>query len=214
MKNLTFKTVFLLTLGSGKRRSEIHAWFIKEHQTPDSLVQGVSLPLTQLSFENQLAKVVPWPQLWSLKADRSLKNPVLLSGQDLRQNKELVFVSFKKGFDKDLSPATISSWINQTVILCYELFDLEALTLHQVKAHDGMAFVASKVFKSGVSLEDVLSACHWKSHNTFTQFHLKGVAWDDSELFHLGLVVAAQQIHHLPILKQVACHLCSAGSSR
>ena len=25
----------------------------------------------------------------------------------------------KKGFDKDISPATISSWIKQTVILCY-----------------------------------------------------------------------------------------------
>ena len=40
---------------------------------------------------------------------------------DVRQNKELVFVSFKKGFNKDISPATISSWIKQTVILCYEL---------------------------------------------------------------------------------------------
>ena len=47
-----------------------------------------------------------------------------------------MFVSFKKGFDKDISPATISSWIKQTVILCYELSDQQALTLHQVKAHD------------------------------------------------------------------------------
>ena len=62
---------------------------------------------------------------------------------DLRQNKELVFVSFKKGFDKDISPATISSWIKQTVILCYELSDQEALTLHQVKAHDVRTFAAS-----------------------------------------------------------------------
>ena len=58
-----------------------------------------------------------------LKSDRSLC-PVralryyLDRTSDLRQNKELVFVSFKKGFDKDISPATISSWIKQTVILC------------------------------------------------------------------------------------------------
>ena len=31
--------------------------------------------------------------------------------KDMRQGKELVFVSFKKGFEKDISPATISSWI-------------------------------------------------------------------------------------------------------
>ena len=63
------------------------------------------------------------------------------------------------------------------------------------KAHDVRAFAASKAFQSGVSLEQILSACHWKSHNTFTQFYLKDVAWADSELYHLGPVVAAQQIH-------------------
>ena len=115
---------------------------------------------------------------------------------DLRQNKELVFVSFKKGFDQDISPATISSWIKQTVIICYELSDQEALTLHQAKAHDVRAFAASKAFQSGVSLEQILSACHWKSHNTFTQFYLKDVAWADSEHFHLGPVVAALQVYH------------------
>ena len=65
---------------------------------------------------------------------------------DLRQ-KELVFVSFKKGFDKDISPATISSWIKQTVILCYEFSNLEALTVPQVKAYDVRAFAASKAFQ-------------------------------------------------------------------
>ena len=113
----------------------------------------------------------------SLKGDRSLcliraLRYYLDRTSDLRQNKELVFVSFKKGFDKDISPATISSWIKQTVILCYDLSDQEALTLHQVKAHDVRAFAASKAFQSGVSLEQILSACHWKSHNTFTRYIL------------------------------------------
>ena len=96
----------------------------------------------------------------------------------------MVFVSFKKGFNKDISSATISSWIKQTVILCYELSDQEAHTLHQVKAHDVRAFAASKVFQSGVSLDPI---------------YLKGVVWADSEPFQLGLVVAAQQIHKWPL---------------
>ena len=45
---------------------------------------------------------------------------------------------------------------------------------------------ASKAFKSGVSLEQLLSAYPWKSHNTFTQFYLKDLARADSELFYLG----------------------------
>ena len=212
LKHLTFKIVFLLALGSGKRRSEIHAWQHKNirHQSDWSKVS--LFPSPSFLSKNQLAKegpesvapvVIPAlaPTLdKSLKSDRSLC-PVralcyyLDRTSGLRQHKELVFVSFKKGFDKDISPAAISSWIKQTVILCYELSDHQAHTLHQVKAHDVRAFAASKAFQSGVSLEQILSACHWKSHNTFTQFYLKDVTWADSELYHLGPVVAAQQIH-------------------
>ena len=212
LKHLTFKTVFLLALGSGKRRSEIHAWQHKNIRHQSDWTKVSLFPSPSFLSKNQLAKegpesvapvVIPAlaPTLdKSLKSDRSLC-PVralryyLDRTSDLRQHKELVFVSFKKGFDKDISPATISSWIKQTVMLCYELSDQQAHTLHQVKAHDVRAFAASKAFQSGVSLEQILSACHWKSHNTFTQFFLNDVAWADSELYHLGPVVAAQQIH-------------------
>ena len=164
-------------LGPSKHRSEIHAWQNKNirHQSHWSLYPSPSFLL-----KNQLAKegpdsvaavVVPalTPTLDnSLKSDRSLSSQsiALLFGQDLRQNMELVFVSFKKGFGKDISPATISSWIKQTMILCFELSDQEALTHDQVKAHDVRAF-ASKAFQSGVSSEQILSACHWKSHNSY-----------------------------------------------
>ena len=183
LKHLTFKTVFLLALGSGKRRSEIHAWQHKNIRHQSDWTKISLYPSPSFLSKNQLAKegpdsvapvVIPAlaPTLdRSLKSDRSLC-PVralryyLDRTSDFRQNKELVFVSFKKGFDKDISPATISSWIKQTVILCYELSDQEAHKLHQVKAHDIRAFAASKAFQSGVSLEQILSACHWKSHNT------------------------------------------------
>ena len=163
LKHLTFKTVFLLALGSGKHRSEIHAWQNRNirHQSDWSKVS--LYPSPSFLSKNQLAKegpdsvapvVIPAlaPTLdRSLKSDRSLC-PVralcyyLDRTSDLRQNKELVFVSFKKGFDKDISPATISSWIKQTVILCYELSDQDAHSLHQVKAHDVRSFAASKAF--------------------------------------------------------------------
>ena len=185
LKHLTFKTVFLLALGSGKRRSEIHAWLHKNIRHQSNWSKMSLYPSPSFLSKNQLAKegpdsvapvVIPSlaPSLdRSLKGDRSLCPVRALRSyfdrtSDLRQNKGLVFVSFKKGFDKDISPATISSWIKQTVILCYELSDEEALSLHQVKAHDVRAFAASKAFQSGISLDKILSACHWKSHNTFT----------------------------------------------
>ena len=38
---------------------------------------------------------------------------VLLFGQDPYLGKDLVFVSFRKSFHKDIVPAIISSWIKQ-----------------------------------------------------------------------------------------------------
>ena len=120
LKHVTFKTVFLLALGSGKRRSEIHAWQHKNirHQSDWSKVS--LFPSSSFLSKNQLAKEGPQsvapvviPALAptldkSLKSDRSLC-PIralryyLDRTSDLRQHKELVFVSFKKGFDKDIS---------------------------------------------------------------------------------------------------------------
>ena len=59
LKHLTFKTVFLLALGSGKRRSEIHAWQNKNIR-PQSDWSKVSLyPSPSFLSKNQLAKEGP-----------------------------------------------------------------------------------------------------------------------------------------------------------
>ena len=47
----------------------------------------------------------------------------------------------------------------------------------------------------GVFLGPASVSMPLKVHNTLTQFYLKDVAWVDSELYHLGPVVAAQQVH-------------------
>ena len=74
LKHLTFKTVFLLALSSGKRRSEIHAWQSKNirHQSDGSRVS--LYPSPSFLSKNQLAERVrtvwpqwsfqPWPRLW------------------------------------------------------------------------------------------------------------------------------------------------------
>ena len=146
----------------------------------------------------------PWPRLWidpsSLTGPsvRSEHYAAIWTGHQTSGRIRSWFSSSSRKVSTDISPATISSWIKQTVFLCYGLSDQEAHNLHQLKAHDVRAFAASKAFQLGVSLEQILSACHWKSHNTFTQFYLKDVAWADSDLYHLGPVMAAQQITNNP----------------
>ena len=82
----------------------------KEH--PDS-VTPVVIPAMAPTLDKSLRSD------WSLCPIRALRYCPI--GQNVRQNKELIFVHFKKGFNKDISPTTISSWIRQTVILCYAL---------------------------------------------------------------------------------------------
>ena len=124
----------------------------------------------------------------SLKEDRTLC-PVralryyLDKTKELRTGKELVFVSFRKSFQKDIVPATISSWIKQTILLCYQLSDEQAQTLHQVRAHDVRAFAASNAFQGGVPLDQILAACHWKRPCSLSDYY-----WmDEGSLFSLPL---------------------------
>ena len=134
LKHLTFKTVFLLALGSGKRCSEIHAWLYKNIRHQENWTRVSLYPSPSFISKNQLAKegstsvapvVIPAlaPSLdRSLKEDKSLC-PVralryyLDRTKDMRVGKDLVFVSFLLGFRKDIVPATISSWIKQTVLV-------------------------------------------------------------------------------------------------
>ena len=39
-----------------------------------------------------------------------------------------------------------------------------------------------------------MQACHWKAHNTLTNFYLKDLTWSDNNNMYLGPVVVAQQV--------------------
>ena len=110
---------------------------LQEYQAPRELESGITLPFTQFSLKEPTSE--GWPGFCSacghslapsldksLTEDKSLCPVIALRyyldrTKDLRQGKDLVFVSFRKSFQKDIVPATISSWIKQTVFLCYQL---------------------------------------------------------------------------------------------
>ena len=59
LKHLTFKTVFLLALGSGKRRSEIHAWVHKNIRHQEDWANVSLYPSPGFISKNHLAKEGP-----------------------------------------------------------------------------------------------------------------------------------------------------------
>ena len=169
LKHLTLKTGFLLALASGKRRSEIHAWVANKVSNLGQREKVAVFPSSDFIAKNQLAREgsqsvspVTIPALTTIvdrqfKEDRTLC-PVwalryyLDQTKDLRGSRSLLFISYKKGHTSDIRPATLSSWLKQTILLCYKQADQQALDLVQVKAHDIRAFAASKAFYGGVSV--------------------------------------------------------------
>ena len=211
LKFLTFKTVFLLALASGKRRSELHALSfskVKWKSDGSSVLLGVIpsfLAKTQLAGTPLLSFSIPalTPSLGpGLEEDaklcpvRALRIYVNRT-RELHLGKRLLFVSYLKDFPNDIRPATISSWIKKCVRFCYEKSQAKKSTGFRVKAHDVRALAASLAFTNKVSLNDVMSACTWKSHNTFTSFYLRELAWEDDSGLQLGRLVAAESVVQL-----------------
>ena len=77
LKHLTFKTVFLLALGSGKRRSEIHAWQHKNIRHQSNWSKVSLFPSPSFLSKNQLAK--EGPESVAPVVIRSLTNPFVQS---------------------------------------------------------------------------------------------------------------------------------------
>ena len=184
LKHLTLKTAFLLALASGKRRSELHAWVANKVSNLGQWEKVALFPSSDFIAKNQLAREgsqsvspVTIPALTTIvdrqfKEDRTLY-PVralryyLDLTKDLRGSRSLLFISFKKGHTSDIRPATLSSWLKQTILLCYKQADQQALDLIQVKAHDIRAFAASKALYGGVSVDQIMQACHWKAQHIY-----------------------------------------------
>ena len=192
LKYITWKTIFLLALASGKRRSEIHAWTLYGLLCLGDWDQIQLTPCPSFIAKNQLAKEghqavspVVIPALKTPQDDnhkdillcpvRDLSTYLKLTA-DLRHDKTLLFISYKQGHSKDIQCSTISSWINNTIKFCFSrVGDMDLLG---VKAHDVRASLLPKP-----SMDQILQACHWKSHNTFTSFYLKDLLGQNQKTF-------------------------------
>ena len=185
LKHLTLKTAFLLAFASGKRHNEIHAWVANKVSNLGQWEKVALFLSSDFTAKNQLARegsqsvsLVTIPAL-TIIVDRQFKEDKTLCPvralryyldrtKDLRGSRSLLFISFKKGHTSYIRP-----FYKQTILLCYKQADQQSLDLVEVKAHDIRAFAASKAFYSRVSVDQIMQACHWKAHNTFTNFYLK-----------------------------------------
>ena len=211
LRLLTWKTTFLLLLASGARRGELHAasyakvahgegwkWVTLEsipgflsktqlRQSGGSVLLPIRIPA--------LSTILPPDHLQdrAMCPVRCLKI-YLARTKHMRQNKHLLLISHQENHQGDISKNTLSGWIRKLLQFVYtsagkDVADLANLSTHAIR---GMA--ASLAFRGNMDMEDVLRACSWKSHNTFTSFYLKDLSEIQSDLFRLGPLVAAQRV--------------------
>ena len=207
LKLLTLKTVFLIFLASGRRRSEIHSLDFKSTSWSHDWSRVVLKPHLDFVSKTDLAakprsafSSITIPALSEITDDeleltlcpvRALRI-YLKRTASFRKGKKQLFISLKKNFGGDIHKNTVSSWIKNTVLLAYKMASSDNQKIHGVKAHDLRGLSASWAFTKNCSLDDLMGACGWKNHTTFTSHYLKDLTLESSDLLHLGPLVVAQ----------------------
>ena len=208
LKYLTWKVVFLLALASGKRRSELHALAfdrIAWKEDGSSVKLGVIpsfVAKTQLAFMPAMTFSIP---ALSTSLGQGMEEDVKLCPvralrvyvdrtRELHIGKKLLFVSYQKNFSKDIRAPTISGWIKKCVIYCYEQAAGARSGSFRVRAHDVRALAASLAFHHHVPITEIMEACSWSSHNTFTTYYLQDSSWRTDGGLSLGAVAAQARL--------------------
>ena len=214
LKLLTWKTIFLLALASGRRRGELHALAFDRVQWKDDysrMILGVIpsfLAKTQLASAPPLAIEIPalTTSLGPSLQEDAKNCPVralrlyMERTRGLRKERKLLFISFASNISREISASTISFWIKKCILFCYQLAEHPTDASFRVKAHDVRALAASLAFVNRVPLQSIMNTCSWASHNTFTSYYLRDLAWNSGEGYKLGpLISAASAINCSPL---------------
>ena len=180
--HLTVKTVFLIAVASGQRRSTLHAltlepghirWesagvrlipragFLAKNQTASSQ-KDLQIFLPSLSAHSSVMQDKLWCPVRALKwyVDRS---------SSLRTSPDL-FISTVAPHSR-VSPKTISRWIVKAISSAGP----SALVSATPRAHDTRGLSTSWALFNGASVDQITQAAYWSNPNSFITCYLRDV---------------------------------------
>ena len=209
LKWRTLKTVFLLSLASARRVSFLHALSCapghilfglgnaQNQQAVSVLPEPGFLTKTQLPSEAPSWITIPGiAYLNPQERDRWLC-PVrqlrlyLRDSATVRRDRTRLFVHWNPSI-RDITKAHVSKWIVEVIKNAYEVQDLP-LPEHII-AHEVRAVSSSWAYNAHIALEDVMSACSWRSPGVFQNNYLRDMSLCAEGLFSLGPLVVAQHV--------------------
>ena len=198
------KALFLLALASSKRVGELHGlsyrvshtrgWkkmsfcfvpgFVAKTQDPstsDSRFEGFSIPALPREGHGSEARL--------LCPVRALRRYLDMTSS-CRPSCERLFVS-PGGSRREVSKNSISHWIRRVISRAYAE---SGVPVPRPLARETRGLGPSLLFKKNFSVEAVLKAGTWRRQSTFSKFYLRDLASRTLDTYHLGPVVAAQEV--------------------
>ena len=212
IKLLTYKTIFLVALATGRRVSELHAVQFDTLSWPDNksyilcrvnptfiaknqiaLDSQVVQPFKILALTNSLSRGLGQERyLCPVRAVFEYMRKTDRLG--LRGDKKQLFISLKPGQNTEIAKITISGWIKKLILFAYEQSQKQLGLGAKIKAHQVRAIALSQAFYNAGSMQDILQAGTWASHNTFTSYYLSDQSHHNGRYYRLGPFIAGQKI--------------------
>ena len=202
LKFLSFKTLFLVALASGRRMSEVTnlSGLPKDiSKDPDGSYSLKFLP--EFLAKNQRPgdpspsiRIPPLPKGpdFSLCPVRALKRYLVIS-KPSRKNRRQLFLSLNPDHRKDISVNTLSRWLREVISHAYE-----NVAEVNPRPHEVRAWSSSLALTLNSSMKEILAAAYWRSESPFIRHYMRDVTSqrEDGD-FSISSFAVAQQTFSL-----------------
>lgn len=187
IKQLTCKTVFLIALASGDRRSAIAALSRPSLRRKD---RGVAVDYNKdfvpksYFLRKNLVRIrsLDLPFIYNAQYNKccpaaTLVHYVYRTDRFRSDSQSSLFISHFEDRTTNIAPQSISYYIKECILWCYEQAGVDCPA---VRAHDVRKVAASLRALSATSLEDVLEAGDWSAPSTFLKHYFVNLSPDHS----------------------------------
>ena len=205
---LSVKTVFLVTLATARRVSEVHALSIDSDHLSFSNLDGSLILRTQVGFlaKNQLPSrapdsiIIPRLSNYCCKSDNlnRMLCPVravkiyLNKTKSLRKHRKRLFIPIRG--DQDLAKFTLSRWVRYAIKHAYSSISKNPSRLLKPRAHELRALSTSWAYVNYILLEEILKSAVWSSSSLFASHYLRNFREQTENLRAMGPIIAAQKV--------------------
>ena len=177
LKNLAFKTLFLISLASGRRLSEVNnlsGLAADIGREPDGSFSLRFLP--EFLAKNQkpgdpspIIRIPPLPSDHKLCPVRALRRYLHFT-RSFRGRRRKLFLSLNPSLKADISVIALTRWVRETISLAYAGGKVGKTNPHEVRA-----WSASLALSLNVPFDKIMDAAYWRSPSPFIKHYLRDI---------------------------------------